>query len=129
MNILVLLNKNTNLNNKLIRSKNIICPKCGLDIKINKINNYKIDLCKCKCNHNKISNISIKEFEKTQIINLKNIISNICKERNKSNAYNNEFYKYNECNINICPLYKSKHNKEHNIIYYDKIHYICNKHD
>ena len=128
MNILVITNENINNNKELIKSKNIICDKCGLDIKINKINNYKIDLCKCKNNH-KISNISIKEFEKTQMINLKNIECNICKDKNKSNTYNNEFYKCNECNINICPLCKSKHNKEHNIINYDKIHYICNKHD
>ena len=128
MNILVITNENINNNKELIKSKNIICDKCGLDIKINKINNYKIDLCKCK-NNLKISNISIKEFEKTQMINLKNIGCNICKEKNKSNTYNNEFYKCNECNINICPLCKSKHNEEHNIIYYDKIYYICNKHD
>ena len=63
------------------------------------------------------------------MINLKNIICNICKERNKSDTYNNEFYKCYECNINICPLCKSKHNNEHNIINYDKVHYICNKHD
>ena len=128
MNILVIINENINNNNILIKSKNIICPECGLDIKINKINNYKIDLYKCKNNH-KISNISINEFEKTQMINLKNIECNICKERNKYNTYNNEFYKCYECNINICPLCKLKHNKEHNIINYDKIHYICNKHD
>ena len=63
------------------------------------------------------------------MINIKNIKCNICKETNKYNTYNNEFYKCFECNINICPLYKLKHNKEHNIINYDIIHYICNKHE
>ena len=63
------------------------------------------------------------------MINLKNVECNICKERNKYNTYNNEFYKCYECNINICPSCKLKHNKKHNIFNYDKIHYICNKHD
>ena len=47
MNILVISNeKNTNINNNngLIKSKNIICPECGEDIKIKNIENYKIDL-------------------------------------------------------------------------------------
>ena len=114
-------------NNTSIKSKNIICPKCGDDIKIKNIENYKIDLFECKNNHKYI--LSLDEFEKTQMINLKNITCNICKQKNKYNTYNNEFYKCNECNINICPLCKLKHNKEHNIINYDKLHYICNKHN
>ena len=76
-----------------------------------------------------MNKLSLKEFEKTQMVNLKNIECNICKEKNKYNTFNNEFYKCYECNINICPLCKLKHNNEHNIINYDKIHYICNKHD
>ena len=132
MNILVIDNSNNkendNDNNILIRSKNIICPDCGEDIKIKNIENYKIDLYECKNNHSK-NKISLNEFEKTQMINLKNISCNICNENNKYNTYNNEFYKCNECNINICPLCKLKHDKKHNIINYDKIHYICNKHN
>jgi hypothetical protein len=130
MNILVISNENNiNINNNgLIRSKNIICPECGKDIKIKSIENYKIDLNECKNNHT-TKKLSLNEFEKTQMINLKNIQCNQCKETNKFNTYNNEFYKCYECNIYICPLCKLKHNKEHNVINYDKIHYICNKHD
>ena len=133
MNILVISNENNtnntnNNNNGLIRSKNIICPKCGEDIKIKKIENYKIYLFECKNNHKRF-NIPLNEFDKTQMINIKNIKCNICKEMNKYNTYNNEFYKCFECNINICPLCKLKHNKEHNIINYDIIHYIYNKHE
>ena len=133
MNILVISNENNtnntnNNNNGLIRSKNIICPKCGEDIKIKKIENYKIYLFECKNNHKRF-NIPLNEFDKTQMINIKNIKCNICKEMNKYNTYNNEFYKCFECNINICPLCKLKYNKEHNIINYDIIHYICNKHE
>jgi len=33
-----------------------------------------------------------------------------------------------ECNINLCPVCKLKHEKEHKIINYDDINYICNEH-
>jgi len=128
MKILVIkINENQNNNNNLIRSKDIICPECGEDIKI-KINNYKISLFGCKNNH-KIDNISLSDFEKTQIINLTNIKCEICQQNNKCTAYNNEFYKCYECNLNICPLCKSKHDKNHNIYSYDVFHYICGKHN
>ena len=129
MTILVIDNNNIdNKNNLLIRSKRIICPECGEDIKIKKIENFKIDLFECKNNH-KINNILLEDFEKTQMVNLKNIKCNICKEKNKYNTDNNEFYKCYECNMNICPSCKLKHDTEHNILNYDKIHYTCNKHD
>ena len=129
MDILVIDNNTKDKDdNALIRSKNIICPDCGEVIKIKNIENYKIDLYECKNNHT-MNKIPLDEFEKTQMINLKNIVCNICKEKNKYNTYNNEFYKCNECNINICPLCKLKHDKKHNIINYDKINYICNKHN
>jgi len=114
-----------NENEAKIKSKNIICPECGENIKM-KINNYKINLFECKNKHI-INNILLNEFEKTQIINLMNIKCDICKKNNK--FINNKFYKCNECNINICPLCESKHDKKHNIIDYDKIQYICNKHN
>ena len=127
MNILVI-SQDDNINdiNNIIRAKNIICPECNEDIKMN-INNYKIYLFGCKNNH--INNISFKEFGDKQKINLLNIKCEICKEKNKYNTYNNEFYKCNECKIYICPLCKIKHDKNHDIYNIDKIHYICNKHD
>ena len=66
MNILVY-DKNTNIekNNK-IKLKEIICNKCGENIKI-LIDNYKIKLYGCKNKH-EINNISFEEFEKNQII-------------------------------------------------------------
>ena len=128
MDILVINNNEEIDKNKLIiKSKNIICPECGEDIRM-KINNYKIDLFECKNNHY-IKEISFNEFEKAQMINLLEIKCQICKETNKYNAYNNEFYRCYECNINICPLCKLNHNKNHNLINYDKIHYLCNKHN
>ena len=127
MNILVMSYQNLEENKSIIKSKYIICPECGESIKM-KIKDYTINLFECKNNH-KIDNIPINEFEKTQMINLKNIKCDICKEKNKFNTYNNEFYKCYDCNINICPLCKEKHNENHNIYNYDKFNYICGKHN
>ena len=120
------INTKEELEKKLIKSKNIICPQCGEDIKM-KINNYKINLFGCKNDHI-INNISLDEFEKTQMVNLNEIKCGICK-KNKSNTDDNKLYKCNECNMNVCPVCKLKHDKNHNIIDYDKIYYICNKHE
>ena len=127
MSILVYDINNDNENKSKIKSKNIICPKCNEDIKMN-IKNYKINLIGCKNNH-RINNILFNEFENTQILDLKNIKCGICKDNNKSNTYKNEFYKCYECNINLCPLCKLKHNNNHNIHNYDKLNIICNKHN
>ena len=64
-------------NEILIRSKNIICPECKKDIKMKINNRYNIDLYGCQNNH-EFYNISINEFEKTQMINIKNIKCNLC---------------------------------------------------
>ena len=128
MNILVINNENINdNNNNIIKSKNIICPECGDNIRI-EIKNFKINSYECKNNH-KINNMSINEFENTQIINLKNIKCDICKERNKYDMHNYEFYKCYECNINICPICKIQHNNIHKIYFYDKYKYLCCKHN
>ena len=128
MNILVEKSKNEgNTDEKLIRAKNVICPKCYENIKL-KIKDYKISLFDFKNNH-KINDIPLEEFENTQMINLKNIKCDICKENNKADTYNNEFYKCYECNKNICPLCKTNHNKNHSIFNYDKSQYLCGKHN
>ena len=116
------------INDNIIKKSNdIICPICK-EICYIEIQDYKIILYNCKNKHKK-ENILIKEFNDTQNINISNIICNICKERNKGNTHNNEFYICLNCNINICPLCKIKHNNEHNIINYDKKNYICNEHN
>ena len=111
----------------IIKSNEIICPECKENIRMN-INEYKINLLKCKNGHNK-ENILLDEFEETQNINLTDIICNICKNNNKSISYDNIFYKCLTCNINICPLCKSSHDKNHIIINYDEKYYICNEHN
>jgi hypothetical protein len=127
MSILVYDIANNDENKSKIKSKNIICPECNEDIKMN-IKDYKINLIGCKNNH-RINKISFNEFEKTQILDLKNIKCGICKENNKATTYKNEFYKCYDYNINLCPLCKIKHNNNHNLINYDKINVICYKHN
>ena len=121
MDILVFKNAIEKEENDIIKSKDIICPKCGESIKF-EIINYKIKLSECKNGHI-IDNILLNEFEKTQYINNKEIKCEIC-----NNKYNKIFYKCLECKKNICSLCESNHEKDHKIINYDEKLYICDKH-
>ena len=127
MNIIVFDNLIEIKDKEIIKSKNIICPECKENIRMN-INEYKIDLFKCKNGHY-IKDILLNEFEETQNIDLTDIICNICKNNNKNISYNNIFYKCLTCNTNICPLCKPNHNQNHIIINYDEKDYICNEHN
>ena len=128
MNILVF-NKQTldKEKNNIIKFKEIICNKCGENIKI-LIDNYKIKLFGCKNGH-EINNLTFEEFEKSQIIDESKIECNKCKSKNKGNTYENTFYKCNTCKMNLCPLCKTNHDKSHNIINYDLQFYICDIHN
>ena len=118
------MDKNTKINN-IIQSKEVICPICKEKYLI-KIKDYKIKLYNCI---NKLEKeIFINEYDETQDINISNIKCNKC-NNNKGNTYNNEFYKCINCNINICPICKSNHKNNHNIINYDKRYIICNIHN
>ena len=125
INILVYDKNITIINEKNIKSKDVICPKCG-EICLITINNYKIKLNKCKYNH-ECNNILLNEFDNTQKINESKIICNNC-NKNISKIYNNELYICCECKINLCPLCKLKHNKGHKLIEYNNKNYICNNH-
>ena len=116
-------NENTNI--KI--SKDIICPECKELCKY-EIKDYKIKLYDCKNGHIK-ENINLNEFENNQIIDISQIKCDICKNKNKSNTFNNEFYLCFECHKNLCPLCKSIHDKTHSIINYDNKNYMCNKHN
>ena len=107
------------------QSKEIICPKCFENCRI-KWNNYKINLFGCKNGH-VINNILLEEFEETQIIDETKILCGNC-NKSISKIYNKEFYKCLKCEINLCPLCKLIHDKNHKIINYEKRNYICQKH-
>ena len=118
-----IINENTNI--KI--SNDVICPKCKEICKY-EINNYKIKLYDCKNGHI-TNNIKLDEFKNKQIIDISQIKCDKCKNKDKSNTFNNEMYICYECKMNLCPLCKSIHNKNHSFINYDNKYYICNKHN
>ena len=130
MNILVCeiqkstINDDKNLKNK---SKEIICPKCYENCKI-QIKDYKIKLFDCKNDH-ELNNLSFEEFNNSQFIIESIITCNNCNNINKNKTYNKQFFKCITCNNNLCPLCKSIHNDTHKVLDYDKKNYICNIHN
>ena len=119
------LNNKNNYQEKIIESKDIICPHCGENCIIN-FNEYKISLSKCD-NMHKIENIRLNEFQNLQKINESKIICNICNAK-KAEVFDNKFFKCFNCNKNLCPLCKLKHIKEHIIIDYELKNYLCKNH-
>ena len=109
------------------KSKDIICPKCYEPCKF-EIKNYKIKLYDCVNNHI-IDNIKLIDFQRTQQINLSDIICNQCKSNNKGYSHEHIFFKCLTCSNNLCTLCKSIHDKNHKIIEYDQINYICQQHN
>jgi len=125
INILVNNNKNkVKEKEKEKISNEIICPECKENILIN-IKDYKINLYGYKNGH-KIENILLNEYEKIQKIDISKTICNKCY---KNNINKEEFYVCSDCNINLCPLCKYEHDKNHNIINYNDKYYICKKHN
>ena len=117
MNVIVLKSDNKDENNfdtKYNEVNEIICPKCGENAQIN-INNYIIKLFNCKNGH-EINNLLLNEFEDTQFIDQSKIKCAVCNQINKSNTYQNEFFKCFTCEKYLCPVCKSLHNKKHSII-------------
>ena len=90
MNILVF-SLNTIIGKEsLIKSKYIICSKCKEDCQI-EFNNFLISLNSCKNKH-ETNNLSLKEFENSQYIEESKIICDNCKENDKSQTYNKDFF-------------------------------------
>ena len=111
----------------IVKSKDIICPKCQEPCRI-KLDDYKIKLIECSQNH-VTEGIKIPEFKNTQNINISNIICGQCNSKNKGNTSKNEFYICLTCHQNLCILCKNYHDKKHNIIEYDNKNYLCSKHN
>ena len=105
------------------QNKNVICPECG-NLCLIDINDYKITLNQCINKHTK-ENILLDEYDTLQKDNELNVVCSEC-NKNKNEIFKNPLYKYCTCKINICPLCKSKHNKEHILIDYElkKIIYV-----
>ena len=111
----------------IVKSNDIICPKCKENILI-EFNDFNINLYKCKNGH-ELNNLSIKDFQNFQYINLSHIICDICNDKNKGSTYKNEFYYCLTCRKNICPLCKTLHDQSHFISNYENKDYFCGKHN
>ena len=114
-------------NNSIRKSNHVFCPICG-ESAIMKVKNYKISICECKNDHN-INDLNINEFETSQLINESIIICGNCKEKNKEETYNHDFYVCKTCNLDLCPLCKMQHNKKHIVYNYENKDFICDEHD
>jgi len=118
---------NKDINEELfVKSDEIICPKCFEIIRIN-IKDFKVNLNECKKGH-KLNDLSFREFEKSQYIDISKIICDICKEKSKGETFNHEFYRCCTCEMSLCPLCKTVHDKKHKIIKYEQKNFICDKH-
>ena len=108
LNILVY-DETTEDNKTLKESKEILCPICKENVIID-LKNYKLEM-KCKNNH--VNKISFKNYNNK--IDLSKIICNKCNKK-RCDIYKNEFYICLKCNIQLCPLCKSMHDQNHDII-------------
>ena len=108
------------------KSKYIICPECMENIRIS-LKDYKVKLYECR-NWHETEYMQLDEFEKTQYIDETKIKCGKCKVANKNESYKNLFYMCCTCNINLCPLCKNSHDKNHYIINYEERFFICKIH-
>ena len=106
-------------------SKEVICPICGENCLIN-FEDYMLNLNKCDNKHCK-NRILLNKYKNTQMIYESKIKCKKC-ENTKSNTHKNMFYKCFTCNIDLCPLCKRQHNKDHIIVNYDEKNYYCHIH-
>ena len=119
--------KDNNCQEVIVKSKNIICPKCGENCRIN-IEDCKIKLFGC-CNNHTTKSIRLLDFKDSQKVNISKIICDKCKSKNKGNSINYEFYKCLTCKVNLCVLCKTTYNSSHYVIRDDQINNICLKHN
>ena len=110
-----------------VKANEIICPECNESVDV-KLNDYKINLYNCKNNHN--NNVLIKDYEKSQLMEISKIMCEICNDKNKSEVHNYKFFKCLTCKKNMCPgpICYNKHDKSHKIIDYDERNYMCENH-
>ena len=125
MSILAIIFDDESQGKGLVKSKDIICPICNENCLIS-LENFRIKLYNCK-NEHITSNIPLGLFDKSQNIN-ENEIKCLNGDQTKFNSFRKQFYRCLECKVNLCPICNDSHNKEHRIIDYKDINYICLSH-
>lgn len=108
-------------------SKEIICPKCSEPCLID-IRDYKIYFSGCKKGHME-QDIPLSAFEMNQKLDESKIICELCKKQNKATTFENQFFRCLSCKKNICPLCKSSHGRDHDIIDFTQYNFICFNHN
>ena len=127
MTILVFDNEEDEENEKmLVKPKDISCPKCGEPAKIN-LSEFKL-FFQCKKGHN-TGNILLSDYKDSQKVDISKILCGKCKSVNKANSYEHMFFRCLTCKIDLCPMCKSTHEKDHDVIDYEEKNYICEKHN
>ena len=127
MNIIVVENKiKLEEKSKFIKFKNVVCPNCGELGKIS-IEDYTYVISDCKNSHMP-SKISVNTLLDNLYIDISKIVCNECKIE-KSKVEQNDFYRCNLCQKNLCFSCKLRHNKAHKIIKYDEKDFICESHN
>ena len=110
----------------LVQSTEIICSECYGSALVD-IEKYQIKIHDCKNGH-KIGSFLLDEIEENQTIDLTQIKCGKCTVYSKAFTFGNEFYRCNTCKINLCPVCEITHDKNHNIINYDRKNYVCEEH-
>ena len=111
----------------IVRAKELICPEC-YDSALLDIRKYEIQIHDCINGHNS-GIVLLDEFEESQMIDLTQIKCEKCKIYSRGYTYKNEFYRCNNCKMNLCPICEMKHDKGHRIVEYDRRNYICEEHN
>ena len=109
------------------KTKDILCPKCGENILL-RIKDYKINLYNCKNGHN-MENILLSQYENTKFIDPSNTLCSKCQKKNINNSFNNKIFICPICQINLCPLCKSTHDKNHKLIDFNERYSKCFLHN
>ena len=111
---------------KVIKSKYIICPKCHENAFF-EIKNFQISIFGCKNGHI-TEKLNIKEFQESQQIDISKIKCDFC-QSSKYESIDNKFFVCNSCEKNICPRCKENHDRTHKIKIYEEKQFYCKKHN
>ena len=127
MNVIVFeMQSQSEVQEKIIKSKYIICPKCHENAFL-KIKDFKISIVNCKNGH-RTENLDFKDFEETQCIDISKIKCDNC-QSTKFEALDNKFFVCNSCEKKLCPRCKDSHDQTHKIKIYEENHFYCKEHN